>query len=85
MYVELNFPAIVTLEFVSLFIDRISQKIPNIFLKIISRQSVNRSKINRYSVFPAVNSGKQRITAVGMEFTAVGMEFTAVDESTPFG
>ena len=78
MYGELNFPAIVTLEFVSLFIDRISQKIPNIFLKIISLQSVNRSKIKRYSVFPAVNSGKP-------SKTTVGREYTAVDESIPFG
>ena len=78
MYVELNFPAIVTQEFVSLFVKRISQKISNIFLKIIPPQSVKRSKIKRYSVFPAVNSGKQQITAVGREFTAV-------DESTPLG
>jgi hypothetical protein len=38
---------------------------------------INPSKNKRYSVFPAVNSSKQRITAVGREFTAV-------DESTPF-
>jgi hypothetical protein len=40
--------------------------------------TVKRSKIIRYSVFPAVNSSKP-------PFTAVGREFTAVDESTPFG
>lgn len=56
----------------------ISRKILNIFFKIISLQSVNRIKNKRYSAFFAVNSSKQRITAVGKEYTAV-------DESTPFG
>ncbi len=56
----------------------ISRKISVIFYKIFSDQTVNRSKTERHSVFPAVNSGKHRITAVGREFTAV-------DESTPFG
>jgi hypothetical protein len=78
MYVELNFPSILTQEFVSLFVKLISRKIPNIFFKIISLQSVNLSKIQRRSEFPAVNSSKPL-------FTAVGREFTAVDESTPFG
>ena len=71
MYGELNFPAIATLEFVSLFIDRISQKISNIFFKIISVRNVNHSKFRGYSVFPAVNSGKPSKTTVGREFTAV--------------
>ena len=78
MYVELNFPAIVTQEFVSLFVKRISQKISNIFLKIFSVQNVNLSKYKGYNEFPAVNSGKP-------SKTTVGREFTAVDESTPFG
>jgi len=71
MYGELNFPAIVTLEFVLLFLKRISRKISNIFLKIIPPQTVNLSKIKRHSVFPAVNRSKQGITAVGREFNAV--------------
>jgi hypothetical protein len=65
-------------EFISENSNNISRKISNIFFKIISLQSVKRSKIKRYSVFPAVNSSKQRITAVGREFTAV-------DESILFG
>jgi len=71
MYGELNFPAIVTLEFVSFFSDRISQKISNIFLKIISVQNVNHSKFKGYNEFPAVNSGKPSKTTVGREYTAV--------------
>ena len=71
MYGELNFPAIVTLEFVLLFLKRISRKISNIFLKIIPPQTVNLSKIKRYSVFPAVNGGKRLYTTVGREFNAV--------------
>jgi hypothetical protein len=56
----------------------ISQKISNIFLKIVSVQNVNHSKIKRRSMFPAVNGGKRL-------YTEVGREFTAVDESIPFG
>ena len=58
--------------------NNISRKISNIFFKIIPPQFVNRSKIKRYSVFPAVNSGKP-------SKTTVGREYTAVDESIPFG
>jgi hypothetical protein len=57
---------------------RISRKISVIFYKIFSDQTVNRNKNERYSVFPAVNSSKQLITAVGREFTAV-------DESILYG
>ena len=57
---------------------RISRKTSNIFFKIISLQSVKRSKFGGYSMFPAVNSSKRRNTAVGREFTAV-------DESKPIG
>jgi len=78
MYVELNFSAIITQEFVSLFVKLISRKISVIFYKIFSALTENRSKTKRYSVFPAVNSSKQRITAVGKEFAVV-------DESIPFG
>ena len=65
-------------DFISENANNISRKISIVFLKIISPKSVNHSKFERYSVFPAVNSSKQRITAVGREYTAV-------DESTPFG
>ena len=51
--------------------NNISQKISNIFFKIISVRNVNHSKFRGYSVFPAVNSGKPSKTTVGREFTAV--------------
>ena len=58
-------------EFISENSNNISRKISIVFFKIISPKSVNRSKIKIYSGFPAVNSSKQQITAVGREFTAV--------------
>jgi hypothetical protein len=61
MYVEFNFRAIVTQEFVSLFIKRISRKISKVSFKIISLQNVNLSKVKEYSVFPAVNSSKRLV------------------------
>ena len=49
----------------------ISQKIPSIFLKIISVRNVNLSKYKGYNEFPTVNSGKPSKTTVRREFTAV--------------
>ncbi len=54
----------------------ISRKISIIFYKIVSTQIVKPSKFERYSAFPAVNSSKQRITALGREFTAVDEIYT---------
>lgn len=71
MYGELNFPSILSPEFVLLFLKLISRKISNISSKIISVQNVNPSKYNRHSEFPAVNSGKRLYTTVGREFIAV--------------
>ena len=71
MYGELNFLVKAFDKFVALFVQLISRKISNIFLKIIPPQTVNLSKIKRHSVFPAVNRSKQGITAVGREFNAV--------------
>jgi hypothetical protein len=65
-------------EFISENSSNISQKTSILFLKIVSVQNVNHSKIKRRSMFPAVNGGKRLLTRVGREFTAG-------DESTPFG
>lgn len=71
MYGELNFPSILSPEFVLFFLKRISRKISNIFLKIFSVQNVNLSKYKGYNEFPAVISGKPSKTTVGREYTAV--------------